>query len=119
MLPILEVRHARAEQPQVCLVDQRRGLQGAGALLAGHLGGREFAQLVIDELEELVAGLGAAAAGGVDELRQKVGLVEWHGGLHNELRTTRSIVIAVGRVAIHTNSRELEQEEQNNEFPTS
>ena len=54
------------DQPEIRLVDERRGLQRVVRALTEQKGARQAPQLVIDELQHLVAGLLAApAAGGV------------------------------------------------------
>jgi len=41
-------------------VNQRRGLERLPGLLVRHPGGRQFAQLVIDQREQLIGGMGIA-----------------------------------------------------------
>ena len=59
------------DQPQVRLVDQRRGVEGVAGPLGGHPGGGELAQLVVHEREEVRGDrpiariIGVERAGGV------------------------------------------------------
>ena len=46
-------------QPQVSLVDQGRGLEGLAGLLLGQLLRGQLAELVVDQREELLGGLGS------------------------------------------------------------
>src|SRR5262249_51781953 len=57
----------RAHQPQVGLVDQRGGLERLAGPLPGQPLGRQFAQLVVDQRQELPGGGGVAAFGGVQD----------------------------------------------------
>jgi hypothetical protein len=56
-----------ADQPEVRLVDQGRGLQGVVGGLACHPDGRQLPQLVVDEREELGGRVPVAGRGGVEE----------------------------------------------------
>jgi hypothetical protein len=47
-------------QAKIGLVDQRRGLERLAGFLTGHLGGRQAAQRVVDQREELLGGLRVA-----------------------------------------------------------
>jgi hypothetical protein len=51
---------APADQPQVGLLHQRRGLERLAGLLLGELPGRELAQLVVDQGQELLGRLAVA-----------------------------------------------------------
>src|SRR5262249_54018514 len=62
-----------ADEPQVRLVDQRGRLERLARCLRGHPGGRELAQLVVDEREQLGRGSRVAGGGCVEELRDV-----WH-----------------------------------------
>ena len=53
-----------ADQPQVRLVDQGGGLQRLAGLLLGQLLGRQLAQLVVDQRQELLGGVRIAALDG-------------------------------------------------------
>jgi hypothetical protein len=46
-VPLLGFLHIH--EPDVRLMDQRRGLQSLAGLLLGHLLGRELAQLIVDQ----------------------------------------------------------------------
>ena len=51
-VPLLNLLHIH--QPQVRLVHQRRGLQRLARLLVGQLGGGQFAQLLVDQRQQLL-----------------------------------------------------------------
>ena len=62
----------RVDQPQVRLVDQGRGLERlAGLLLRQPLGG-QLAELVVDQRQELLGGLGVAVLDGREDARDVV-----------------------------------------------
>src|SRR5262249_17234241 len=58
-----------AHQPQVGLVQQRGRLQGLAGLFLGQLLGRESAQLVVDQRQELLRGRGVALLDGGQDAR--------------------------------------------------
>ena len=53
-----------SDQPQVGLVDQGRGLERLAGLLLGQLLGRQLAQLVVDQRQELLGGVRVALLDG-------------------------------------------------------
>ena len=53
-----------ADQPQIRLMDQRRGLKRLAGLLLGQLPGRQFAKLFINQREQLSGGLAVAPIDG-------------------------------------------------------
>ena len=61
-IPMLGLLHVH--QPDVHLVDQGRGLKRLPRLLLGHLLGRQLPQLVIDQGQELLRGLGVTLFNG-------------------------------------------------------
>ena len=61
MSAVLKARRVVAGQAQPGFVDQRSGLQRVTGGFIGHAGSRQFAQLVIDQRQQLVSGLGVAA----------------------------------------------------------
>src|SRR5262249_48185683 len=58
-----------ARQPQVRLVHQRGRLQGLAGLFVGQFLGRELAQLVVDQRQELLRGRGVALLDGAQDTR--------------------------------------------------
>ena len=62
---------AIADEPQVRLMDQGRGVERLARLLLGQLLGRQLAQLVVDQGQELLGGLRVALLDG----RQDAGYV--------------------------------------------
>ena len=58
---------ASADQPQVRLVDQGRRLERLAGLLLASLCGRQPAQLVVDQRQELRRGTGVALLDGVQD----------------------------------------------------
>jgi hypothetical protein len=61
-VPVLRVVHAG--QAQVGFVDQRRGVEGLARLLLRQLLGGQPAQLVVDQRQELLGGVGVALLDG-------------------------------------------------------
>ena len=59
MAAAVPLRGQSAHQPQVGLVDQGGGLQSLAGLLLGQPLGRQLAQLVVDQRQELLRGLGS------------------------------------------------------------
>ena len=59
----------RIHQPEVGLVDQRRGLERLAGLLLGHLCGGQLAQLVVDQRQELLGGVRVALLDGGQDAR--------------------------------------------------
>ena len=55
-------------QPEIRLVDQSRRLERLAGLLLNHLFGRQFAQLVIDQRQQLLSGLRIALFDGIQDL---------------------------------------------------
>jgi hypothetical protein len=60
--PVLPLNTADVDQPEVHLVDQRRGLQHVALPFARHVTLRDPAQLPVDERHELLDCGGIAAA---------------------------------------------------------
>jgi hypothetical protein len=59
---------ALADQPDVRFVDQGRGLERLAGRLVGQLQSRQFAQLVVDQRQQLAGRVGLAPRGGVQDL---------------------------------------------------
>ena len=55
------------DQPQVRLVDQGRGLERLAGLLLGQPLGGQLAQLVVDQRQQLLGGLGVALLDGRED----------------------------------------------------
>jgi hypothetical protein len=55
------------DQPEVCLVNQGRGLEGVVGGLARHPNGCQFPQFVVNERKELGGRVPVAGRGGVEE----------------------------------------------------
>ena len=58
---------AGVDEPEIGLVDQGRGLEGLAGLLLRQLPGRQLAQLVIDQRQELLGRLGVAVLDGRED----------------------------------------------------
>ena len=56
-----------ADEPEVRLVDQGGGLEGLPGLLLGQPLGRELAELVVDQRQELLGRLGVALLDGRED----------------------------------------------------
>ena len=61
-----------SDQPQIRLVDQGRGLERLAGLLLGQPLGGQLAQLVVDQRQELLGGLGVAVLDGREDARDVV-----------------------------------------------
>ena len=56
MRPVLPLDVFDVDEPQVGLVDERRGLKRVAGPLVAHVPSRNPAQLVVDERDELIEG---------------------------------------------------------------
>src|SRR5205823_6102090 len=56
-----------ADQAEVGFVDQGGGLEGVAGRLGGHPGGGEFAQLIVDEREQVGGGTAVPGRGRVEQ----------------------------------------------------
>jgi hypothetical protein len=66
-IPVLGFLHVH--EPDVCLMHERRGLQSLAGLLLGHHLGRQLAQLIVDQRQELLGSRGVALLDGGEDTR--------------------------------------------------
>ena len=68
MRAVGKVKSLCASEPEIGLVDQRRGLEGVAGTFGSHSSNRDRPQFVINELVKPVQGMGISAGGVVEEL---------------------------------------------------